>query len=99
MGIGTILETRKAFLMAFGEGKADVVREAVEGPLTDRVPGGFLREHADAAFLLDAPAADELTAVATPWVLGNVEWDDALIKRAVLWLWSDLLGILSWINR
>ena len=24
--------------------------------------------------------------MATPWVLGNVEWTDALIKRAVLWL-------------
>ena len=35
---------------------------------------------------MDAAAASKLTAVATPWLLGNVEWTDALIKRAVLWL-------------
>ena len=86
MGIGTILEARKILLMAFGEHKAPIVCDAAEGPLTDRVPAGFLREHADASFLLDTAAADELTGVATPWVLGNVEWSDALIKRAVLWL-------------
>ncbi len=86
MGIGTIFEARKLFLMALGEHKSGIVREAVEGPMTDRVPASFLREHADAAFLLDAAAADELTGQATPWVLGNVGWTDALIKRAVLWL-------------
>ncbi len=48
MGVGTILEARKIVLMAFGEHKAGIIREAVEGPLTDRVPASFLREHADA---------------------------------------------------
>jgi glucosamine-6-phosphate deaminase len=28
----------------------------------------------------------QLTGVATPWLLGNIEWTDALIKRAMLWL-------------
>ncbi len=86
MGIGTIFETKKIFLLAFGEHKARVIREAVEGPMTERVPASFLRQHVDASFLLDAAAADELTARAAPWVLGHVAWDDALVKRAVLWL-------------
>ncbi|MHB1037722.1 MAG: glucosamine-6-phosphate deaminase [Pirellulales bacterium] len=86
MGIGTVFEARKILLLALGEHKARIVREAVEGPLTDRVPASFLREHKDASFLLDAAAAAELTCVATPWVHGNVEWTDPLIKRAVLWL-------------
>ena len=86
MGIGTILEARKIILMAFGEHKGKIVREAAEGPMTDRVPASFLRDHRDATFLLDMAAAAELTGVATPWALGNVEWDEALIKRAVLWL-------------
>jgi len=86
MGIGTIFEARKIVLMALGEHKAGIVHEALEGPVTDRVPASFLREHPDATFLLDAAAAGELTAVATPWVLGKVEWTDVLIKRAVLWL-------------
>jgi len=86
MGIGTIFEAKKIFLLAFGEHKAKIVREAVEGPMTERVPASFLQQHVDAALLLDAAAADELTARATPWVIDHVTWDDALVKRAVLWL-------------
>jgi len=86
MGIGTIFESRKIILMAFGEHKAPIIREAVEGPMTDRVPASYLREHADAALVLDTDAASDLTSVATPWLLGRVEWTDELIKRAVLWL-------------
>lgn len=86
MGMGTIFDARKIVLMALGEHKARIIRDAVEGPVTDRVPASFLREHPDATVLLDAAAASELTAVATPWLVGRVEWTDALIKRAVLWL-------------
>jgi len=86
MGLGTILEARKIILIALGEHKAEIVREAAEGPVTDRVPASFLREHADASILVDAAAAEELTGVATPWVLGNVRWTDQLLKRAALWL-------------
>jgi glucosamine-6-phosphate deaminase len=35
---------------------------------------------------LDEASAAELTGVATPWVLGSVEWTEPLVKRAVLWL-------------
>ncbi len=53
MGVGTILEARKILLVALGEHKAGIIREAVEGPLTDRVPASLLREHADATVLID----------------------------------------------
>ncbi len=86
MGIGTILEARRVILLAFGEHKARIIREAVEGPVTDAVPASFLGEHSAATVFVDEAASAELTAVATPWVLGGVEWTDALIKRAVLWL-------------
>jgi len=86
MGIGTIFEARKIVLMAFGENKAPIIREAVEEPVNDRVPASFLQEHANASILVDDAAAAELTGVATPWILGRVEWTDDLIKRAVLWL-------------
>ena len=80
MGLATILDARKIILIAHGEQKAKIVREAVEGPLTDRVPAAILREHRDATFLLDDAAAASLTGVITPWVLGNVDWTDATIK-------------------
>ncbi len=86
MGLGTILEARKIVLMAYGENKAGIVRQAAEGPMNERVPATFLRDHPDASFLLDEAASADLTAVATPWLLGTAEWTDELIKRAVLWL-------------
>jgi glucosamine-6-phosphate deaminase len=86
MGLGTIMDARKIILIALGEGKASIIRQAVEGPLDDRVPASLLREHGDVSFLLDRAAAAELTASCTPWKLGNVEWTEPLIKRAALWL-------------
>ena len=86
MGVGTILDARKVILMALGEHKAAIVHEAAEGPMTDRVPASYLREHPDVKFLLDPAAAEQLTATATPWLLGTVALTNTLVKRAVLWL-------------
>lgn len=60
MGCGTILEARRIALLAWGEKKADIVREAVSGPITDQVSASFLQEHPNAAFYLDRGAASAL---------------------------------------
>ncbi len=86
MGIGTILEARKILLMALGEHKTDIIREAAEGPVSERVPASVLQGHSNAAILLDNAAAEGLAGWATPWVMGHVDWTDQSIKRAVLWL-------------
>ena len=44
-------------LLALGEHKCSIVRETLEGTITDRVPASYLQEHADARALLDFPAA------------------------------------------
>ncbi|HVS36827.1 MAG TPA: PIG-L family deacetylase, partial [Gemmataceae bacterium] len=70
----------------FGEHKGPIVQRAVEGPVSDAVTASYLQQHPDAAFLLDRPAAGELTALKTPWSVGPVEWTPALIRKAVIWL-------------
>ncbi len=60
MGCGTILEARRIVLLAWGEKKAPIVREALRGPVTDQVSASFLQEHPDATFYLDRGAAMEL---------------------------------------
>ena len=60
MGCGTILEARKIALLAWGTGKAAIVKEALAGPVTDRVSASFLQEHPDATFYLDAAAGAAL---------------------------------------
>lgn len=60
MGCGTILEARRIALLAWGEAKAEIVKTALRGPLTDQVSASFLQEHSDAAFYLDEGAASAL---------------------------------------
>ena len=91
MGVGTILEARSVVLLAMGESKAKVIRQAVEGEVTSAVAASFLQSHGDAEFVLDPAAAGELTQVKTSWLVGplaaqGLSWDAALIRRAVIWL-------------
>lgn len=60
MGIGTILETRTVLLLAFGDGKADAVAGAVEGPLSATNPASVLQMHPVTKVYLDEAAASRL---------------------------------------
>lgn len=86
MGVGTILDARHIFLMAWGEGKAPIVKETVEGNIREKVPATYLQNHPNATVVLDHAAAAELTRQKTPWLLTSCEWDDALIRKSVVWL-------------
>jgi glucosamine-6-phosphate deaminase len=86
MGVETIFEAREILILATGEHKAAIVRRAVEGEVDHEVAATFLQQHPNTAFYLDRAAAAELTRVATPWVLGPVEWTPELVIRAVVWL-------------
>ena len=86
MGVGTILDSKKIVLMAFGEHKSPIVRRAVEEPISESVTASFLQQHPDATFLLDQAAARDLAAIAQPWTIGPVNWTPALIRKAVIWL-------------
>lgn len=63
MGIGTIMEARRILLLATGEGKAEAVREAVEGPVAARCPASILQMHPRATLVLDKAAAKGLKDV------------------------------------
>jgi glucosamine-6-phosphate deaminase len=86
MGVGTILAAKRIVMLAFGEGKAPIVAKAIHGPVTDVIAASFLQEHPNAAVYLDDSAAAELARCKTPWLLGAVEWDHSMIRRAVIWL-------------
>ncbi len=86
MGVGTIFDAREVALLAFGEHKAPICRQAVQGEVTRRVAASFLQQHPNVTFFLDAAAAADLTRIKTPWLLGPCEWDEALRRKAVIWL-------------
>lgn len=60
LGVGTIMESRHLLLLAAGEGKASVIREMVEGPVTAEVPASVLQLHPRATVVLDEAAASKL---------------------------------------
>ena len=86
MGVGTILDSAKIILMAWGDGKAPVVAKTVEGDITDIVPATFLQKHKNASIILDEAAGSDLTRNKTPWLVGSCEWTEQLTRAAVVWL-------------
>lgn len=86
MGVGTILKAKRAIMMAWGEGKAPIVQRAVEGPITDQVPSTYLQKHPNPLVVLDGAASSYLTKIKRPWLLRSCDWDDKLIRKAVVWL-------------
>jgi glucosamine-6-phosphate deaminase len=86
MGVATILEAREIVILATGEHKAEIVRRTVEGEVDHEVAATFLQRHPATTFYIDAAAAAGLTRIATPWLLGPVEWTPELVVRAVCWL-------------
>ncbi|KPK62132.1 MAG: glucosamine-6-phosphate deaminase, partial [Gemmatimonas sp. SG8_38_2] len=81
-----ILEAREIVLIATGEHKAGIIRRAVEGEVDSDVAATFLQMHPNAAVYLDTAAAADLTRVATPWLVGEVEWNAHREVEAVTWL-------------
>ena len=86
MGVETILEAREIAILATGEHKSAIVHRAVEGEIDLEVAATFLQRHPRTTFYLDDAAATGLTRIATPWLVDEVDWNDELAVRAVVWL-------------
>jgi glucosamine-6-phosphate deaminase len=80
------MKAKKIILMAWGDGKSDIIRKTVEGPILDQVPATFLQEHPNTLFVLDTAAASQLTKNRTPWLVDSINWDRFNVRRAVVWL-------------
>ena len=86
LGIADILAARKIFLTAWGEEKADIIRDTVEGKITDSIPASFLQTHNDAHVVIDLSAASKLTRIIHPWLVTRCKWTDKLTRAALVWL-------------
>ena len=86
MGIGTILKAKRIVLAAWGEHKAGVIQSAIESKMNEAMPASYLQSHNNAKICIDFPAASELTRISRPWLVTSCEWDDKLIRRAIVWL-------------
>lgn len=86
MGIGTIFKAKEIILMAWSRKKASIIKKAIEGNISGKVPATYLQLSNNVEFILDQPAASELTRFDTPWQVKDCIWTDELIHKAVIWL-------------
>jgi len=86
LGMHDILSARRIIAMAWGENRAEIVAKAVEGAVTPNVPASLLQTHSRTTLVLDINAAEGLTRISHPWLVTSCEWNDKLIRRAIVWL-------------
>ena len=86
MGIDTVMHARRIILMAWGENKARILREVVEGEVSAQVPASHLQAHADIEVVTDENAAQLFTREVAPWLVGPCRWTPKFIRKAVVWL-------------
>lgn len=59
-GPQTVLAAKELVLIANGEKKAAIIKQALEGPITEDVPASVLRLHPNLTVILDQEAASQL---------------------------------------
>ena len=86
MGISTMLSAKKIYLIAWGEDKAEVVKNIVEDKMDPSCPASFLQQHDRISFYVDDNSASQLVRNVAPWLVGPCEWTPKFIRKAVVWL-------------
>ena len=86
LGIANILQAKRIITMAWGENRAGIIRKVVEGEATSSVPASLLQAHPHVKVVTDLAAAEELTRLSMPWKVTSADWNDKLIRRAIVWL-------------
>lgn len=85
-GLSVIFKAKKIFLVSFGEEKAKMLQRCVEGDCTELIPASQLQLIPQSQVYADLQSASQLTRINHPWLVGSCDWDDKLIRRAIVWL-------------
>lgn len=86
MGISTMMSAKKIILMAWGEDKAEAVKNIVEAKADPSYPASLLQRHENISFYADDNSASLLTRNVAPWLVGPCEWTPKFRRKAVVWL-------------
>ena len=57
MGVKTVMQARSIILMAIGPAKAPIMKEMLQGPVTEKVPASVLQLHPNVTVYMDYEAA------------------------------------------
>jgi len=89
IGLSTILNAGQVILLGWGQRKASILKEIIQGKVDDNAPASFLQIHENALAIIDLNAAQQLTRIRQPWLVGPCEWSNNLIRRAIVWLCAE----------
>lgn len=64
LGLTDLMEAKKVVLVANGSHKAPVIKQAIEGVLSENFPATILQQHPNAYIMIDALAAADITGAA-----------------------------------
>ncbi len=88
IGVKTILSSKRIILLAWGHGKSESVKTAVESRQNVKVPASLLQSHNNTTFVLDKDSSTDLTRISQPWQVGAQSMDGEMKTRAIHWLSS-----------
>ncbi len=83
LGVSKIMQAKRVVLLAWGERKAGMIADAVQGSVSEHNPSSYLQNHSNVVFVVDESAASELIRIKSPWLVEDVEWDSKTVKKAV----------------
>ena len=86
MGISTLQSAKRIVLLGWGQNKATIIKETIEGQVSSQVPATYLQNHSNCTFVLDTGAGSELTRNKTPWLVRPCDWTEELTAKAMVWL-------------
>ncbi len=86
MGISTLQSAKRIVLLGWGQNKATIIKETIEGQISSQVPATYLQNHSNCTFVLDTGAGSELTRNKTPWLVRPCDWTEELTAKAMVWL-------------
>jgi glucosamine-6-phosphate deaminase len=86
MGIATVRSAKRIVLLGWGQNKAGIIKETIEGEISSHVPATYLQNHDNCTFVLDTGAGSELTRNKTPWLVSPCDWTEELTAKAIVWL-------------
>ncbi len=83
LGVSKIMQAKRVVLLAWGERKAGMIADAVQGSVSEHNPSSYLQNHSNVVFVVDESAASDLIRIKSPWLVEDVEWDSKTVKKAV----------------
>ena len=86
LGLANIISARRVLTMAWGENCASIIKQTVEDAATTAVPASLLQGHPHVKVVTDLGGAEDLTRISKPWKVTSCDWNDKLLRRAIVWL-------------